>query len=74
MERGALGAHAHGHVLVGGFANRRTRWARRWSELGGDALISPYDPDRKGILYMLKSTGEAGDLDFDFKLPKRRRA
>jgi hypothetical protein len=73
MERGALGTNVHCHVLVGGFGNRRTRWARRWNELGGEALITPYDPDRKGILYMLKSTGEAGDLDFDFKVPKGRK-
>jgi hypothetical protein len=73
MERGALGTHAHIHILVGGLRNRRAQWACRWSELGGNALISPFDPDQKGVLYMLKTTADNGDLDFDFKLPEGRK-
>jgi hypothetical protein len=73
LERGTLGTNLHFHVLVGGLKSRRTRWASRWSELGGDALITPFDPDQKGILYLLKETDDEGDLDFDFKLPKGRK-
>ena len=73
MERGATGTNAHCHILVGGLRNRRADWASRWSELGGDALITPFDPDQKGILYLLKETDDEGDLDFDFKLPKGRK-
>lgn len=73
MERGAAGTNAHCHILVGGLKNRRAQWAQRWSELGGDALITPFDRDQMGVLYMLKTTNDDGDLDFDFKLPKGRK-
>jgi hypothetical protein len=37
-------------------------------------MIEPYDPGRDGILYMLKTTTDRGDLDIDFGGlgPKRR--
>jgi hypothetical protein len=68
-ERGASGSNLHFHVLVGGLRNRRKVWQQEWSALGGDAVISKFDPNRKAILYLLKGTGGNGDLDFDFELP-----
>src|SRR5437868_991935 len=71
LERGALGNNRHLHVLVGGLRNRRKHAERRWRDLGGDALIDVYDSSRKGILYMLKSMGDNGDLEIDLKLPDK---
>lgn len=73
LERGRRGTNRHFHVLIGGLRNRRTEWAEKWNSIGGDALITAYDPDREGILYMLKTMDENGDLDLDFKLPKQPR-
>jgi hypothetical protein len=70
IEPGHLRRNPHLHILVSGLVNRRTKWERRWNELGdGDAQISVYDRERNGILYMLK-TMDNGEIDVDFKLPK----
>lgn len=69
LERGATGENAHFHALIGGLRNRRLKWIDRWKAVGGNALIVPYDPKRDAVLYMLKETSAAGDLDIDFLLP-----
>lgn len=69
LERGAGGNNLHFHVLVGGLRNRRSLWTRKWNDLGGDALITPFDAGKKGVLYLLKSVGNDGDLDSDCNLP-----
>jgi hypothetical protein len=74
LERGFAGDNPHFHVLIGGLRNRNRYWEKKWSDLGGNALITPFDPTQKGILYMLKSVDENGDIDCDFKLPRRRKA
>jgi hypothetical protein len=68
MELGRFGANPHFHALIGGLRNRTKYWESRWNELGGDALISRFDPERQGIFYMLKDTNESGDLNIDFDL------
>jgi hypothetical protein len=77
MEYGSSRSNPHFHIVIGGLRKRmqnweqrwRQKWQQKWAELGGEALISPYDPQQKGLLYILKSTGIDGDLDMDFKLP-----
>jgi hypothetical protein len=70
VEKGSCGDNLHVHVLVGGFRNRIAHWSRRWEELGGDALIQRFDPDRGAIKYILKTIDRDGDLDIDFHLPQ----
>jgi hypothetical protein len=70
LERGFTGDNLHFHVLIGGLRNRCKFWEREWNERGGNALITPYDPTQKGILYMLKNIDDNGDLDVEFKLPE----
>ena len=69
LERGIAGGNRHFHILIGGLRNRRRYWQQKWNDLGGDALITRYDPDKKGILYMLKGMDEDGYLNFDCDLP-----
>jgi RNA recognition motif. (a.k.a. RRM, RBD, or RNP domain) len=73
LERGPTGGNRHFHILVGGLRNRLKFWGERWNELGGDALISRYDPEQNGILYLLKSMSERGDLEIDFELPEEKK-
>jgi len=68
------GSNLHFHVLVGGLSSPRKLWQKRWNDLGGDALITPYDPDKQGILYLLKGTDNRGNLDCDFELPPAERS
>ena len=68
------GSNLHHHVLVGGLSSPRQLWQRRWSERGGDAVITTYDPDKEGILYLLKGTDSRGSLDCDFELPPAERS
>jgi hypothetical protein len=72
LERGISGGNLHFHALVGGVSNRRSLWARKWNDLGGDALITSFDAGKKGALYLLKSMGDDGDLDFDCDLPTKK--
>ncbi len=72
LERGKNGDHLHFHLLVGGFRNRMAHWGRRWEELGGDVLIENYNSEEGGIAYLLKGMKRNGDIDIDFKLPKRK--
>jgi hypothetical protein len=72
MEKGLTGNNRHFHVLIGGLRNRTRFWERRWNNLGGSALITPFDANQQGILYMLKSADQNGDIDIDFKLPAGR--
>jgi RNA recognition motif. (a.k.a. RRM, RBD, or RNP domain) len=69
LERGRMKTNRHFHVLVGGLRNRRREAESRWNFLGGNAVIDRYDPERNGLLYMLKTMGEDGDIDIDFNLP-----
>jgi hypothetical protein len=70
FEPGRMGTNPHFHVLIGGLRNRMKSWEARWTELGGEALIHRFDPDQKGILYLLKTTDSDGNLDIDMELPK----
>jgi hypothetical protein len=74
LEKGADGTNRHLHVLVGGLRNRRQFWTEQWDRRGGQALIEPYDSSRNGILYLLKSTTDDGDLGIEFGglEPKRK--
>lgn len=73
QERGIGGNNLHFHALIGGLQNRRIRLERKWNDLGGDALITPFDPEQNGILYLLKSMSKDGDLDFDCQLPPKKK-
>jgi hypothetical protein len=70
LEKGGGGCNRHFHVLVGGLRNRCRFWERQWNELGGNAVITPFNPSERGILYVLKTTDEKGDLDIEFQLPR----
>lgn len=73
LERGSSGGNnLHFHALIGGLQNRRKLWEQKWNELGGDALITTFDPERKGILYLLQGMSKDGDLDFDCRLPPEK--
>lgn len=73
LERGASGSNLHFHVLVGGLRNRRKVWQQEWNNRGGDALINNFKPEEKGVLYLLKSMGNDGDLACDFELPTKKK-
>ena len=68
LERGADGSNLHFHLLVGGLRNRMKLWETRWKDLGGNAVITKFDPDQKGILYILKDMDTEGNIDCDFQL------
>ena len=72
MERGGSGQNLHFHVLVGGLRNRLRHWESHWNELGGEALIGKFDPDKEGILYLMKEMDDSGYLDIDFSLPDHK--
>jgi hypothetical protein len=76
MEKGGSGQNLHFHVLIGGLrdGSRLKHWESQWNELGGDALIGKFDPDKNGILYMLKEMDDDGNLDIDFSLPRREQS
>jgi len=69
LEYGRVRDHPHIHAVIGGFRNRRRYWEERWGELGGEAKIELYNPEEKGLLYMLKEMDDFGDLDLDCELP-----
>lgn len=73
LESGRQGDHLHFHSVVGGFRNRMAHWGRRWEQLGGDAMIDIYDPERGGLWYMLKTMKSSGELDIEFHLPKKEK-
>jgi hypothetical protein len=70
LERGPTKRSSYFLVLIGGLRNRRKDLASRWNFLGGESIIDRYDPDKDGILSMLKPMEDSGRLDIDFKLPK----
>lgn len=72
LERGISGGNLHFHALVGGVSNRRSLWARKWNDLGGDAVITNFDAKKNGILYLLKTMNDDGELDFDCNLPSTK--
>jgi hypothetical protein len=74
LETGADGNNPHFHLLVGGIKKRERIWQERWNDLGGDAVVTPYDADQEGILYMLKGMDKNGDLDCDYSLPAKKNA
>jgi hypothetical protein len=59
LERGADGENVHFHVLIGGLKPSARRmplkWAGRWQQIAGYAVIQRFDPDRGGIYYLLKT-------------------
>jgi hypothetical protein len=73
LERGLGGSNFHFHTLIGGLRKPRKIWEERWNERGGDAVISAFDPQKNGILYMLKDMDNGGDLDCDFELPTKEK-
>jgi ribonuclease HI len=72
MEYGSFRSNPHFHILLGGLRDRMRPWEQRWAELGGNALITDFDPGKDGVLYILKMTDNRGDLDFDCKLPPQQ--
>jgi hypothetical protein len=59
LEYGRTGMDLHYHVLVKGLTrshfDEKLEWMRRWHELAGDALITPFNPDAGGVAYILKN-------------------
>jgi hypothetical protein len=72
LERGADGGNLHFHMLIGGLKNREDRWAQKWNDLGGNAVITPYDPEQDGVPYLLKGMDDDGNLNCDFELPIKK--
>ena len=71
LERGIGGTNIHFHTVIGGLRNRPSFWQKRWDDLGGEALITRYDPEKKGILYILKDVSRDGDSNFDFEFERQ---
>jgi hypothetical protein len=65
-EHGRTGFNFHYHVLIAGLreyhASRRAEWMRRWNKIGGDALITTFNPGAGGIDYIIKNCGP-NDVD-----------
>jgi hypothetical protein len=74
-EHGRTGFDFHYHVLVAGLRERhapqRVDWMRRWSKIGGDALIDAYKPDAGGVRYILKHIGPQDMDDVEMHLNSR---
>jgi hypothetical protein len=71
LECGVRTEVRHVHFVLGGLRNRRIYWQQQWNGMGGEARIERYDAERNGILYILKDTNAAGDLNFDFEFPSK---
>jgi len=74
-ELGRTGDDFHFHVLIGGLKNwhasERLEWMRRWHKIAGDARIDVYDPNLRGVRYVLKYL-EPNDMDLiEFHLQSR---
>jgi hypothetical protein len=58
-ERGADDANLHFHVLVGGIKDQDRhfpfKWAERWRQLAGQAVVQRFDPNQGGVYYLLKT-------------------
>jgi hypothetical protein len=69
LERGRGGDNIHFHVLIGGLKPSARRfpfkWAARWQEVAGHAVIQRFDPDNGGVYYLLKSLLPDGDFAID---------
>jgi hypothetical protein len=69
VEFGGEFGKLHFHVLIAG--PRRLLMQKAvdlWIKLAGSAVIGPYDPERRGLEYMLKSIEDNPDYDFDAAL------
>jgi hypothetical protein len=65
---GELGT-LHFHALVAGVHGTTISQAEAlWKRMAGRAMISPYDPSRRGLEYTLKSMENSPDYDFDASL------
>jgi hypothetical protein len=76
-EVGKTGEDFHFHVLIGGLCNwhagERLDFMRRWRAVAGDARIEVYDPNLRGVRYILKYV-EPNDTDkIEFHLVSRTR-
>lgn len=72
-ERGGEGGpdgNFHFHVLIAGTGRRFTsqQAADLWKKMAGTAVIGPYDRQRRGLEYALKSIEDRPDYDFDATL------
>jgi hypothetical protein len=66
LERGSGGDNIHFHVLIGGLKPDARRfpfkWAARWREVAGHAVIQRFDPKKGGVHYLLKTLLPDGDF------------
>jgi hypothetical protein len=55
IERGGTTGRLHIHVLIEGTPHISMQTAKAlWEQLAGTAIIGEYDPERRGVEYMLK--------------------
>lgn len=56
IEHGSLGGRLHIHALIAGTAHVSRHEAElMWSDIAGGAEIGQYDPDSRGLSYILKT-------------------
>ena len=68
-ERGGEYRKFHLHALLAQPRRVSIQKATQiWRRIAGSAIIGPYDPDRRGMAYMLKSIEDTPDFDFDASL------
>lgn len=69
VEYGGVAGKLHFHVLIAGTKRTPTQLATElWIKMAGAAVIGPYDPQRRGLEYALKSIEDDPDYDFDATL------
>jgi hypothetical protein len=69
VEHGGVAGKLHFHVLIAGVQRTPThRAVDLWIKMAGAAVIGPYDPERRGLQYALKSIEDDPDYDFDAAL------
>ena len=53
------------HVLIGGLRKgKQAPWPERWKSIGRDVCLQKFDPDERGIYYMLSMP----DSEIDFEI------
>lgn len=70
-EGGSSGENTHFHVLVGGLRDRSQRllWIQKWWQLAGNARISYFNKNERGIHYLLKTLNLTEDFDVAIDFP-----
>lgn len=67
-ERGAYDDHLHFHLLIGGLKKGKdfSRWQQEWERKEGSARVLPFNGNKQGISYLLKTF--LPDRDFEVKI------